>query len=128
MPQRGGAIELVMETCSGAVVHTNQDIIQSPLGRVFPYSVGEKEVKIKNKFIAVISKTYFYYSYVPFCSVVYPALTLLWLPPPKYCVRGFGSRRQLDGHHLGLQEGTEVQLPQELPLDTIVGGELDNDT
>lgn len=47
------------------------------------------------------------------CSIVHPnpTLTLLWLPPPKYCVGGFGCRWQLDGHHLGLQEGTKVQLP-----------------
>lgn len=73
---------------------------------------------------AVISKRY--------CkgSIVHPyhALTLLWLPPPKHCVGGFGCRWQLDGHHLGLQEGTKVQFPYELPLDTIVGRELDNDT
>lgn len=55
-------------------------------------------------------------------------LTLLWLPPPKYCVWGFGCRWQLNGHHLGLQKGTKVQLPQELPLDTIIGRELNNDT
>lgn len=36
VPQRSCAIKFVMETCSGAVVHTYQDIIQSPLGRVFP--------------------------------------------------------------------------------------------
>lgn len=32
VPQRSRAIKLVMETSSGAVVHTNQDIIQGPLG------------------------------------------------------------------------------------------------
>ena len=49
VPQRGCAIELVMKTRSGAVVHTDQDIIQSPLGRVFPYRDGEREAKMKNK-------------------------------------------------------------------------------
>lgn len=43
--QRCRAVELVMETCSGAVVHTNEDIIQSPLGGVFPYKDREKEVR-----------------------------------------------------------------------------------
>lgn len=43
--QRGCAVKLVMKTCPGAVIHTNQDIIQGPLGRVFAYKDGEKEVR-----------------------------------------------------------------------------------
>lgn len=53
---------------------------------------------------------------------------MLWLPPAEHCVGGLGCGRELDGDHLRLQEGAEVQLPQELPLHTIVGGELDNYT
>lgn len=56
------------------------------------------------------------------------AQTLLWLPPAEHRVRRLGCRRQLDGDHLRLQEGAEVQLPQELPLHTVVGGELDKYT
>jgi len=52
--------------------------------------------------------------------------TLLRLPPAEDGVGGLGGGGQLDGHHLGLQEGGEVQLPQELPLDAVVGGELDH--
>lgn len=54
--------------------------------------------------------------------------TLLRLPPAEHRVGGLGCRRQLDGDHLRLQEGAEVQLPQELPLHAVVGGELDNYT
>lgn len=56
------------------------------------------------------------------------AQTLLRLPPAEHSVGRLGSRRQLDGDHLRLQEGAEVQLPQELPLHAVVGGELDNYT
>lgn len=54
------------------------------------------------------------------------AQTLLRLPPAEHSVRRLGSRWQLDGDHLRLQEGAEVQLPQKLPLHAVVGGELDN--
>lgn len=90
--------------------------------------------KNKHEKKAVISKRYCYTVAllldVLFYIIVdpYHALTLLWLPPTKYCVGRFGCRWQLNGYYLGLQEGTKVQLPQELPLDTIVGRELDNDT
>lgn len=47
VPQRGCAVELVVKTCPRAVVHTNQNIIQSPLGRVFPYNKGDKKWKWK---------------------------------------------------------------------------------
>lgn len=36
VPQRRGAVKLVVETGPGAVVHADQDVIQSPLSRVFP--------------------------------------------------------------------------------------------
>ena len=77
-----------------------------------------------------ISTQQIYKFYVLFSSIVHPnhAITLLWLPPPEYSVGSFGCRRQLDGHHLGLQERTKVQLSEKLPLDTIVGRKLHNDT
>lgn len=36
VPQRSRAVKLVVEAGPGAVVHADQDVVQSPLGRVFP--------------------------------------------------------------------------------------------
>lgn len=99
----------------------------------FPTRMERKKSKWKTKLKLWYKRDtvieLFYYSYVHFWSLAQPnyVQTLLWLPPPKHCVGGFGCRWQLDGYHLRLQKGTKVQLPQELPLDTIVSRELDND-
>lgn len=126
VPQRGCAVELVVKTCPRAVVHTNQNIIQSPLGRVFPYNKGDKKWKWKRNQPIKISSLIIWQFCAAFSWV--STLTLLWLPPPEHCIGGLCWRWQLDGHHLGLQEGTKIQFPQELPLDAIVGGKLDNNT